>query len=372
MKNNWQTKKLGDLCEISTGKSNTNEAVKGGEYSFFDRSKVIKRSNRFLFDCEALIIPGEGAQFFPKYFSGKFDLHQRAYALFNFKKDINIRFVEYVLIFNHKYFENVAVGTTAKSLRLRHFQDMEISFPSLSEQKRIVKKLNTIFEKTTKAKENVERNIKNSKELFESYLQDHLKNTKYEVKALGELCDNVEYGSSTKSKVEGKMPVLRMGNIQDGRFKWDKLVYSSDDNEIERYSLKYDDVLFNRTNSPEWVGKTAIYKNEKPAIFAGYLIRINRKKHLLDGDYLNYFLNSGIAKDYGKTVVISSVNQANINGTKLKNYPIPTPPLSVQRTIVKKLDSLSEMSRSFESNCRRKLRNLDEFKEAVLSSEITK
>ena len=86
-----------------------------------------------------------------------------------------------------------------------------------------------------------------------------------------------------------------------------------------------------------------------PAIFAGYLIRINRKEAFLDGDYLNYFLNSQIAIDYGKTVVISSDNQANINGSKLKGYPIPAPSVSEQRTIVKKLDELQEETQRLES-----------------------
>jgi len=75
-------------------------------------------------------------------------------------------------------------------------------------------------------------------------------------------------------------------------------MYSDNEEEIEKYSLKFNDVLFNRTNSPELVGKTAIYKCEMPAIFAGYLIRINRKEELLDAEYLTYFLNSIIAKDY--------------------------------------------------------------------------
>jgi len=63
MKTNWQTKKLGEICKISTGKSNANEAIEHGKYAFFDRSKTIKKSSRFIFDCEALIIPGEGAEF---------------------------------------------------------------------------------------------------------------------------------------------------------------------------------------------------------------------------------------------------------------------------------------------------------------------
>ena len=114
------------------------------------------------------------------------------------------------------------------------------------------------------------------------------------------------------------------------------------------------------------VGKTAIYKSEMPAIFAGYLIRIHRKDDLLDGDFLTYFLNSQIALDYGKTVVISSVNQANINGTKLKSYPIPTPSLTEQKTIVKKLDELAQETHRLETIYRQKITVLDDLKKSLL------
>ena len=157
-----------------------------------------------------------------------------------------------------------------------------------------------------------------------------------------------------------------MGNIQNGRLTWDKLVYSDNKEDNKQYLLKYNDVLFNRTNSPELVGKTAIYKGEIPAIFAGYLIRIHRKENLLDADYLNYYLNSEIAMEYGKTVVISSVNQANINGTKLKTYPIPLPPLTEQKVIVKKLDELSTKTKKLESIYKQKLNDLEELKKSIL------
>ena len=124
--------------------------------------------------------------------------------------------------------------------------------------------------------------------------------------------------------------------------------------------------MFNRTNSPELVGKTAIYKGEIPAIFAGYLIRIHRKGNLLDADYLNYFLNSEMAFSYGKSVVISSVNQANINGTKLKGYPIPLPPIIEQQSIVQKLDALSAETKKLETIYQQKLNDLEELKMSVL------
>jgi len=218
---------------------------------------------------------------------------------------------------------------------------------------------------------NSEKSVQAISNLLDNYLFQVFSNPKYPIKPLGELCKSVEYGSSAKPKIKGKVPVLRMGNIQDGKLNWEKLVYTDDPGEIDKYSLKYNDVLFNRTNSPELVGKTAIYKGEKQAIFAGYLIRVHQDEKILNGDYLNYFLNSNIAKDYGKTMIVSSVNQANINGTKLKSYPIPTPSLSEQNDIVSKLNKLITETIFLEAIYKKKIDNLNLLKESVLNQAFS-
>ena len=241
-----------------------------------------------------------------------------------------------------------------------------IPIPSLAEQQRIVGVLDEAFAGLATAKANAEKNLHNARALFESHLNSILRSPNWRWKTIGDLCDRVEYGSSAKSKAEGSIPVLRMGNIQGGTFNWEKLVYTDNKEEIAKYLLKQNDVLFNRTNSPELVGKTAIYKSEMPAIFAGYLIRMHRKEDLLDGDFLNYFLNSQIALDYGKTVVISSVNQANINGAKLKCYPIPAPSLAEQQQVVKTLDDLQSETRRLESIYQHKLTALGKLKKSLL------
>jgi len=156
----------------------------------------------------------------------------------------------------------------------------------------------------------------------------------WEIKSLGELVTTVEYGSSAKSSEMGLMPVLRMGNLRSGKIDWNGLVYTSDSTEIAKYKLNKNDVLFNRTNTVDLVGKTSIYKGEYPAVFAGYLIRINRIESLLDADYLNYVLNSYHSKLYSKLVLSVAVSQANINGQKLKTYPIPTPPTKEEQTAI--------------------------------------
>jgi type I restriction enzyme S subunit len=368
MKTGWELKRLGDICFISTGKSNTEDAIADGQFAFFDRSRIVKKSSKYLFDGEAIIIAGEGQTFLPKFYSGKFDLHQRAYAIMNFNNKVSIYYAYNYLIHFHKYFEEVAVGATAKSLRLRHFQDLPIPIPSLHEQHSIIAILDESFAAIAKAKENAEKNLANAREVFDVYMNNVFTNRdkRWHELVLGDVCDKMEYGTSSKSNETGKIPVLRMGNVQNRRIDWNNLVYSDDDSEITKYSLKYNDVLFNRTNSPELVGKSAIYKGEMPAIFAGYLIRLHRKEQLIDADFMNYYLSSDKAINYGKTVVISSVNQANINGTKLKNYPIPIPPLKEQQLIVSKLDSLSAETKKLETIYKQKLTALDELKKSIL------
>ena len=124
-----------------------------------------------------------------------------------------------------------------------------------------------------------------------------------------------------------------MGNITDiGTIDYSNLVNSSNAEDIKQYSLKKGDLLFNRTNSSEWVGKTAIYKGEQPAIYAGYLIRV--RPILISSDYLNIVMNSSYYRNWCYNVKTDAVNQSNINAQKLSKLMVPIPPLKEQERIV--------------------------------------
>jgi type I restriction enzyme S subunit len=133
---NWTEKRLGCISKITTGNSNREDSGEKGKYAFFDRSEDIRRSDIYLFDCEAIIVAGEGSDFKPKYFEGKFDLHQRTYAIMNFK-DADGKYLFYYIYLFRKYFLGQAVGSTVKSLRLPMFENMSIRLPSKEEQKLI-------------------------------------------------------------------------------------------------------------------------------------------------------------------------------------------------------------------------------------------
>lgn len=219
-----------------------------------------------------------------------------------------------------------------------------IPIPPLPEQRAIVARIEELFSEL----DHSIANLKAAQAKLEVYRQAVLKKAfeggytnsdSIKWVELGSVCNNVEYGSSSKSEDSGLVPVLRMGNIQNGKFDWNDLKYSNSQDEINKYRLKKDDVLFNRTNSPEHVGKTAIFKGEREAIFAGYLIRINYKASVILGDYLCYFLNSHTAKKFGDSVKSFGVNQSNINGTKLKKYPFPLTSIDEQIQIVQEIES---------------------------------
>jgi type I restriction enzyme S subunit len=183
---------------------------------------------------------------------------------------------------------------------------------------------------------------------------------------LGNLSTGVEYGSSKKSSETGKIPVIRMGNMQEGKIDWDDLVYTSDSEEIEKYLLMKGDVLFNRTNSPELVGKTVVYLGEQPAIFAGYLIRVNHFPEAIDSKLLNYFLNSYLAKNQGNKVKTDGVNQSNINGQKLSNYPIPLSTVIEQHQIVQEIESRLSVCDHLEQEIEKALQQSEALRQSIL------
>lgn len=155
---------------------------------------------------------------------------------------------------------------------------------------------------------------------------------------LGEICEGFMYGTSAKSLPSGKCPVLRMGNIQNGKIDWEKLVYTNNDEEIEKYLLKQYDLLFNRTNSREMVGKTAIFESMQKTIYAGYLVKfrpINSNPY-----FVNIVLNSKTHREWCNEVKTDALGQSNINAEKLKNFVAPLPPLAEQKEIVSRVEKL--------------------------------
>ena len=193
-----------------------------------------------------------------------------------------------------------------------------------------------------------EGKIKRSKKSAQTSDKPHYENVPFEVPAGWEWTEvasftyDLLYGTSEKSSNEGSVPVLRMGNItRYGTIDYTDLVYSSNDDDIIKYQLQKNDLLFNRTNSSEWVGKTAIFKADTPTIYAGYLIRV--RCILLCPDYINLVMNSSYHRNWCNQVKTDAVNQSNINAQKLSKLLIPIPPYQEQLRIVKEVQRWTDV-----------------------------
>jgi len=165
---------------------------------------------------------------------------------------------------------------------------------------------------------------------------------------IDQLSSEVRYGTSEKANENPTgVPVIRMGNIRDGGLDVTTLKYlPKNHHEFPDLLLADGDLLFNRTNSAELVGKTAIFRSHGvPFSFASYLIRV-RLISDCSPDYVSSFLNSFHGRRWIGSVVSQMVGQANVNGSKLKNCPIPVPPQAEQRQIVSEVERLSTVIQS--------------------------
>ena len=136
----WEQRKVNEICYISTGRSNTQDKIDDGKYPFYVRSPIIERSNRYLYDEEAVLTVGDGVgtgKVF-HYVNGKYDIHQRVYRLFGFSDDVDAKF------FYHWFSENfynrvmsMTAKTSVDSVRLEMIADMEMTAPPYDEQKKI-------------------------------------------------------------------------------------------------------------------------------------------------------------------------------------------------------------------------------------------
>ena len=162
----------------------------------------------------------------------------------------------------------------------------------------------------------------------------------------------IQYGTSVKSdgNADTGIPVLRMGNIRDGKIDLSDLKFmTSQGNDVATFLLKSGDLLFNRTNSPELVGKTAVFNLDLKAVFASYLIRLHSDEELLLSDLICYWINSPWGREWARKVKTDGVSQSNINATKLGEMPMPLPPLTEQHEIVRRVEALFQLADTIEA-----------------------
>ena len=161
----------------------------------------------------------------------------------------------------------------------------------------------------------------------------------------------MQYGTSVKADAPADkgVPMLRMGNVQDGRIDLSDLKYMNlDANDVESFLLQRGDVVFNRTNSPELVGKSAVFDVDRRVVFASYLVRLKCDPRLVQSDFVCNWINSLWGRAWARTVRTDGVSQSNINATKLGAMPLPIPPLEEQAVIGERVRQMFDLADKIE------------------------
>jgi type I restriction enzyme, S subunit len=187
-----------------------------------------------------------------------------------------------------------------------------------------------------------------------------------------EVIERCQYGSSAKTSEDSAgVPVLRMGNIQEGRLDLTALKYlPADHDEFPTLLLQEGDLLFNRTNSAELVGKSAVYFGlPAQCSYASYLVAL-RLGAACDPKYLCFCLNSHHGKLWIRSVVSQQVGQANVNSTKLRAFRFPLAPRNEQARIVAKIEELFSDLDAGVSALKRAKANLKRYRAVVLKAAI--
>jgi type I restriction enzyme S subunit len=224
-------------------------------------------------------------------------------------------------------------GATVPGIGIAALSSLAIPLPPLREQRRIAAILDQADALRAKRRASLAKLDSLAQSIFLEMFGNPVTNPeRWPVMKIGDLLESANYGSSKKAGEVGEYPILRMNNLTyEGQLDLTDLKHVDLSREERgKYMVRDGDVLFNRTNSAELVGKTAVFRGATAMAFAGYLIRL-RPRQPETADYISAFLNSRCGKAVLKGMCKSIIGMANINAREVQAVSLPVPPLPLQR-----------------------------------------
>ncbi len=231
------------------------------------------------------------------------------------------------------------------SIPVTDLKKINIPIPPLSVQSKIVSELDGINGILEKKREQLKELDALAQSIFYDMFGDPIQNEKgWEVKKLGEVATSVNYGTSLPAIEGGEYKYLRMNNITyDGYLDLKDLKYITvPEKELEKCVVRRGDILFNRTNSKELIGKTTMFDLDEEMIVAGYIIRVRVDNEKVLPIYISRYMNTRYIKSYLSNLCKGAVNQANVNSKELRAIPLPLPPLPLQQAFAAKIEVIEK------------------------------
>ena len=351
--------RLGDYTNIKTGKLDANASSDNGIYPFFTCSKEPLTIDTYSYNCECVLVAGNG-DLNVKYYSGKFDAYQRTYIIESNNEEK--LFVRYLYYFLDKYVETLreqSIGGVIKYIKLGNLTEASIPLPPLDEQHKIAAVLDKVSDLIAKRRQQLDKLDEMVKARFVEMFGTFPANEHdWPVGTIRDVIQEARYGSSRPAVEGGQYPYLRMNNITySGELDLtDIKQIDVPESELAKCTVRRGDVLFNRTNSKELVGKTCIYDRDKMMVLAGFVIRVRVNDHVLP-EFLSAFLNTDFSKQMLLGMCKTAIGQANINAQEMQNIGIYIPPVDLQKEFAAFKQQVNK-SKTIISRSREKLETL--------------
>ena len=298
-------------------------------------------------------------------------------AWFRCLESINNKFLYYQLLSPIQFNKimNQQSGTALQQVTIRQLKNIEVSYPSLTEQKRIVAKLDDCFAAIDKARANVEKNLNNAKELFQSQLNEIFsqKGDGWVEKKLREVFDVRDGTHDSPKYINEGIPFVTQKNITDGGLKFDKVKFINQDDHdkfYKRSNVAFNDIIISMIGANR--GMACIVDDKR--LFSIKNVGLIKSNEHMNQKYILYYLKSPLANEYVSNSSKGSA-QRFIGLGKLRDFPIPFVPLEKQKEISFQIDQLKSQTQTLESNYQQELDALDELKKSILqkafSGELT-
>src|SRR3989338_1749473 len=376
MKTNWQIKKLGEVCDVYQPKTiSAKQMVANGEYVVFGANGVIGRYDKYNNEDSQLLITCRGATCGSVNISTpKSWITGNAMVVRPKNEFLLLKYLEYIFRGGIDV-SKVITGTAQPQITRANLEPIEISFPLPVEQDRIVKKLDEVFEKIAKAKENAEKNLRNSKELFESYLQSVFANpgkgwVEKSLEQLGQITSSKRIYK--KEYVKEGVPFYRIKEVKelahDKNIAIELFISNKRYKEIkEVFGVPAEgDILMTAVGT---IGEIYVVGKDGDFYFKDGNVLWFKDFNSVDPYFLKFVLMSFV-ENIKKLSKGSAYSALTIE--KIEKHKIFIPKsLSEQKAIVRKLDILSEDTKKLENNYKHKLSDLDEFKKSILNKAFT-
>ncbi|MEW8050402.1 MAG: restriction endonuclease subunit S [Candidatus Thiodiazotropha sp.] len=244
----------------------------------------------------------------------------------------------------YHFLQTAHIPESGYSRHFKYLKEAEITLPPIEDQRRIAAILDQADNLRRQRQECISKLTKLEQSYFYELFGDPTTNPKgFPQGTIRELMEDVRYGTSKKAHVEKRgIPILRMGNVTyEGQLDLDDLKYIElEEKDFSKWTVEKDDLIFNRTNSKELVGKTAVYGLEAPMALAGYLVR-GRTNENGDPYYVSGYLNSPHGKTTLRNMCKNIVGMANINAQEFQSISILVPPIETQKRYRRLIEQVS-------------------------------